>query len=86
MAREHHQFNAHEFEQTLGDSGRQKSLEYYSSWGHRIRHDLATEQQRNDIWDTVLLTNVMGYKIYWLSSQSLRIRIILEKWFLLVRS
>ena len=47
MVREHHQFNAHEFEQTLGDSGGQRSLEYYSSGGsQRIRHDLATEQQQ----------------------------------------
>ena len=35
MVRERHQFNAHEFEQTLGDSGGQRSLEYYSSGGHK---------------------------------------------------
>ena len=35
MVRECHQFNAHEFEQTLGDSGGQRSLEYYSSGGHK---------------------------------------------------
>ena len=31
----------HEFEQTLGDSGGQRSLECRSPWGHR---ELATEQ------------------------------------------
>ena len=34
-----------DFEQTLGDSGGQRSLACYSAWGHRVRHDLATEQQ-----------------------------------------
>ena len=29
----HHQINGHEFEQTLGDSEGQGSLECYSSWG-----------------------------------------------------
>ena len=29
----HHQFNGHEFEQTLGDSEGQGSLVYYSPWG-----------------------------------------------------
>ena len=34
-----------EFEQTLGDSGGQRSLAWYSPWGHRVRHNLMTEQQ-----------------------------------------
>ena len=29
----HHQFDGHEFEQTLGDSEGQGSLACYSSWG-----------------------------------------------------
>ena len=29
----HHQLNGHEFEQTLGDSGGQRSLAYCSPWG-----------------------------------------------------
>ena len=33
MARLHHQLNGHEFEQTLGDSGGQKSLVCCSPWG-----------------------------------------------------
>ena len=33
MVREHHGLNGHEFEQTLGESGGQGSLVYYSPWG-----------------------------------------------------
>ena len=33
MVRQHHQLSGYEFEQTLGDSGGQRSLEYYSPWG-----------------------------------------------------
>ena len=42
----HHCLNGHEFEQTVGDSEGQGSLECYSSWGHRVGHDLVTEQQQ----------------------------------------
>ena len=50
----HHRLNGHEFEQTPGDSGGQKSLTGYNpamGWGggsqsQRVRHDLATEQQQ----------------------------------------
>ena len=31
----HYQLNGHEFEQTLGDSGRQRSLACYSPWGRK---------------------------------------------------
>ena len=41
----HHRLNGHESEQTPGDSEGQGSLECCSSWGHRIRQDLATEQE-----------------------------------------
>ena len=37
-------FNGHEFEQTLGDSRRQRSLEDYSPWNDRVRRDIVTEQ------------------------------------------
>ena len=47
MVRQHHWFNGHEFEQTPGDSGGQKSLACCSSWGRRVRHNLATEQQQS---------------------------------------
>ena len=33
MVRQYHQLNGHEFEQTLGDSKGQESLECYISWG-----------------------------------------------------
>ena len=42
----HPQVNGHEFEQTLGDDEGQGSLVCCSLWGHRVGHDLATEQQR----------------------------------------
>ena len=32
-------------QQQPGDRGGQRSLAYCSPWGHRVRHDLATEQQ-----------------------------------------
>ena len=41
-----HRLNGHEFEQTLGDGEGQESLVCWSPWGHRVRHDLATEQQQ----------------------------------------
>ena len=40
----HHWLNWHEFEQTQGDSEGQRSLACCSPWGHRVRHDLVTEQ------------------------------------------
>ena len=43
----HHQLNGHEFIQTLGDSEGQGSLVCCSSWGLRVRHDLAIEQQQS---------------------------------------
>ena len=43
----HHQLNGHEFEQTPGDSGRQRSLACYSPWGCNIGHNLVTEQQHD---------------------------------------
>ena len=35
MARQHHQLNGHEFGQTLGNSGGQRSLVCCSPWGHK---------------------------------------------------
>ena len=40
----HHRLNGHEFEQTLGDSGGQRSLACCSLWDHRVGQDIATEQ------------------------------------------
>ena len=42
----HHRLNAHEFEQTPGDSERQRGLACCSPWGRRVRHNLATKQQQ----------------------------------------
>ena len=53
----HHWLNGHEFEQTPGDSEGQGSLECWSSWGHRVRYDLMTEQQEQQI-------NYMNLLIY----------------------
>ena len=36
MVRWHQQLNWHEFEQTLGDTGGQRNLEFSSSWGHKM--------------------------------------------------
>ena len=44
----HHRFEGHEFEQVPGDSEGQGSLACYSPWDHKVRHDLATEQQQLD--------------------------------------
>ena len=41
----HHRLDGHEFEQAQGDSEGRGSLARCSSWGCRVRHDLATEQQ-----------------------------------------
>ena len=45
----HHQLNGHEFAQTPGDGEGQGSLACCSSWGHRVRHDLATEQPQQPL-------------------------------------
>ena len=43
----HHQFNEHEFEQTLGDGKGQGSLACCSPWGsQRIKHNLVTKQHQ----------------------------------------
>ena len=46
MVEWHHQLNGHEFEETPGGGEGQRSLECYSTWGLKARHDLATEQQQ----------------------------------------
>ena len=45
IVRWHHQLKGHGFEQTLGDTGGQRSLECCSPWG-RVGHHLVTEQQQ----------------------------------------
>ena len=41
-----HRLNGHELEQTEGDSEGQGSLVCHSSWGPRVGHNLATEQNK----------------------------------------
>ena len=43
----HHQFNGHEFEQTLGDCEGQESLACYSSWG--LKESDTIEQLNNNV-------------------------------------
>ena len=43
----HHRLDGHAFEQTPGDSEGQGSLACCSPWGHRVRHDWATEHQQS---------------------------------------
>ena len=47
----HHQFNGHEFEQTLGDSEGQGSLAYCSPWG--CKESKTTEQLNNKCFSQV---------------------------------
>ena len=42
----HHQLDEHEFEQAPGVGDGQGSLVCCSPWGHRVRHNWATEQQQ----------------------------------------
>ena len=42
----HHQLNAHEFEQTLGNGKGLGSLACCSPWGRRVAHNWVTEQQQ----------------------------------------
>ena len=44
----HHHLSRHEFEQIPGDSGGQGSLACCSPRGHRVAHDLASEQQQQE--------------------------------------
>ena len=49
MMRQHHRLNAHEFEQTPGDSGTEEPgiLQYTGS--QSVEHKLVTEQQEADM-------------------------------------
>ena len=49
MVKQNNQLNGHEFKQTSGDSFGQGSPADYSPWGDRVGHDLATEQQLQQI-------------------------------------
>ena len=47
MAGWHQRRNRHQLGQTLVDGEGQRGLMYCSPWGHRVRHDWVTEQQRS---------------------------------------
>ena len=67
-----HRHNGHEFEQILGDSEGEGSLAWWSSWGHRVGYDLATEQQQSFLIKTfsmILIKNLtprQTFCSYWL--------------------
>ena len=44
LFRQQYQFNGREFQEIPLDNGGLRSLVGYSTWGRRVRHDLATEQ------------------------------------------
>ena len=48
----HHRLNGHKFELTLGDRGNPGMLQFMES--RRVRHDLATEQQKEGILNLIL--------------------------------
>ena len=50
----HFRLNGHEFEQTWGDSEGQGSLACCSPWHRRVRHDLVTEEQQMERYNTFL--------------------------------
>ena len=54
----HHELKGHEFEQILGDSEGQGSLECYSPWGHE---ELDMTEQLNNI----VLTNACYMEKVW---------------------
>ena len=45
----HQPLNGHEFEQTLEDNEGQESLACCSPWGCRVRYDLESEQQQQNL-------------------------------------
>ena len=45
----HDQPDGHEFKQTLGDGEGQESLACCSPWGHRVTHDLMSQQQQQNV-------------------------------------
>ena len=50
----HHRFNEHELGQTLGDGEGPGGLACCSPWGHKVGHNLATEQIQTVLSFTLL--------------------------------
>ena len=61
----HHWLNGHEYEQTLGDSGGQRSLVCCSPLGRRVGHKWATEQEKGltDIYWPTGKDTIWGYNL-----------------------
>ena len=59
----HHQLSGHEFETAPGNCEGQGSLVCYSPWGHRIRHDWATEHYSLIFLNFVIVWINIFYKI-----------------------
>ena len=62
MVGRHQRLNGHESEQIVGDSVGQGSLACCNPWNHRVRHDLAAEQQQRLGKDTVSLLPLLVFK------------------------
>ena len=66
MVKWNHWLNGHEFEQTLGDSEGQGSIVCCSPWGHRVGHDLETEQQQavqETSWFTLFWSGLQTHEL-----------------------
>ena len=46
MAGQCHQNYQHEFDKSLGGSGREEALACSGPWGHEVGHNLTTKQQQ----------------------------------------
>ena len=68
----HHRLNGHEFEQTLGDSEGQESLEYCSPWVHK---ELDTTEQlnnnKNNIHEAVKFSFTSSQNFFWIRAPQL---------------
>ena len=60
VIRWHHRLNGHEFEQTLGDSEGQGSLMCCSPWSQRVKHNLPTIQQQQQVAMEMVPSHVLG--------------------------
>ena len=60
MVRHHPRLNGCECDESLGDGEGQGRLECCSPWGCRVRHDFATEQQRQSEDSTTQMYRVQG--------------------------
>ena len=68
MVGRHHQFNGHEFEQTLGDSEGQGSLACCSPWGRKesdMTERLKNKQQKMRCLDAIINSMDMSLSKLW---------------------